>query len=113
MLKQIATPCATEYHSPLWNRLTKTIIDRCIPFPTRDWGLFADIRSDNPVAKRAALDIVVRRYWKPVFLFLRYSGADVEAANLLQTAKRAYPLEALRVSVSKSPYGLMSKSVSK
>ena len=50
-------------------------------FPTTDWGILADVRGDNPAAKLAALDILVHRYWKPVYLFLRYSGSPVESAK--------------------------------
>ena len=50
-------------------------------FPTTDWGLLADCRGGSPAARLAAMDILIRRYWKPVFLFLRYSGADVESAK--------------------------------
>lgn len=55
-------------------------------FPTTDWGLLADARDNNTAMKLAALDILIRRYWKPVFLFLRHSGADVEAAKDLTQA---------------------------
>ncbi len=52
-----------------------------VSFPTTDWGLFAQLRAGNPAARRAALEILARRYWKPVFLFLRYSGHNVEVAR--------------------------------
>jgi len=55
-------------------------------FPTTDWGLFVDIRGGNPAAKQAALDILARRYWKPVFRFLQYSGKDDESAKDLTQA---------------------------
>lgn len=55
-------------------------------FPTTDWGLFVDIRGGNPEAKRAALDILARRYWKPVFRFLQFSGKDEESAKDLTQA---------------------------
>lgn len=50
-------------------------------FPTTDWGLLADMRDATPTFKRAALDILIRRYWRPVFSFLRYSGHDEESAK--------------------------------
>ena len=50
-------------------------------FPTTDWGLFVNIRAGNSQAKRAALDILIRRYWKPVFVFLRCQGKDEESAK--------------------------------
>lgn len=54
-------------------------------FPTTDWGLLADARDNNPAMKLAALDILIRRYWKPVFLFLRYSGiSEASAKDLTQ-----------------------------
>ena len=55
-------------------------------FPTTDWGLFVDIRGGSPAAKRAALDILARRYWKPVFKFLQFSGKDEESAKDLTQA---------------------------
>ena len=55
-------------------------------FPTTDWGLFVDIRGGSPAKKLAALDILARRYWKPVFRFLQYSGKDEEAAKDLTQA---------------------------
>ena len=55
-------------------------------FPTTDWGLFVDIRDGSPAAKRAALDILARRYWKPVFRFLQFSGKDEESAKDLTQA---------------------------
>jgi RNA polymerase sigma-70 factor (ECF subfamily) len=55
-------------------------------FPTTDWGLLADVRGNNPAVKLAALDILIRRYWKPVFLFLRYSGVTDDSARDLTQA---------------------------
>lgn len=55
-------------------------------FPTTQWGLFADIRNGSPVARHAALDILTRRYWQPVFLFLRRTGQDEENAKDLTQA---------------------------
>jgi RNA polymerase sigma-70 factor (ECF subfamily) len=54
-------------------------------FPT-DWGLFADLRGGSSRARRAALDILARRYWKPVYAFLRHTGHDQEAAKDLTQA---------------------------
>lgn len=39
-------------------------------FPTMQLGSFADIRNGASAARRSALDILTRRYWQPVFLFL-------------------------------------------
>ena len=55
-------------------------------FPTTNWGLLADVRGGSPSAKLAALDILIRRYWKPVFVFLKYSGHDEERAKDLTQA---------------------------
>ena len=55
-------------------------------FPTTDWGLFVDIRGESPLAKQAALDVLARRYWQPVFRFLQFSGKDEEAAKDLTQA---------------------------
>ena len=37
-------------------------------FPTTDWGLFADLRGGNANVRMAALSILSRRYWRPVFV---------------------------------------------
>lgn len=50
-------------------------------FPTTDWGLLADVRGNDPAVRLAALDILIRRYWKPVFLFLRCSGVPDDSAK--------------------------------
>ena len=55
-------------------------------FPTTDWGVFAQLHNSNPEAKRVALDILARRYWKPVFIFLKYTGHDEESAKDLTQA---------------------------
>lgn len=55
-------------------------------FPTTDWGLLAGVRDSAAEAKLVALDSLIRRYWKPVFVFLRCSGSDVEAAKDLTQA---------------------------
>lgn len=55
-------------------------------FPTTDWGLLANARAATPAAKLAALDILIRRYWRPVFSFLRYSGQQEEVAKDLTQA---------------------------
>ncbi len=50
-------------------------------FPTTNWGLFDEIRGRNQAAKQAALDVLIRRYWKPVFQYLKYNGAETEPAK--------------------------------
>ena len=55
-------------------------------FPTTDWGLFVDIRGGSTAKKQAALEILARRYWKPVFRFLQFSGKDEESAKDLTQA---------------------------
>jgi RNA polymerase sigma factor (sigma-70 family) len=55
-------------------------------FPTTDWGLLNNMRGATPSLKRAALDILIRRYWRPVFGFIRFSGHDEESAKDLTQA---------------------------
>lgn len=55
-------------------------------FPTTDWGLLVDIRGGSPAKKQAALEILARRYWKPVFRFLQFSGKEEESAKDLTQA---------------------------
>ena len=50
-------------------------------FPTTDWGLFTDIRQADTPARRLALDTLGRRYWRPVFLFIRQHGFGVSDAE--------------------------------
>lgn len=55
-------------------------------FPTTDWGLLANLNQQNSAAKIASLDILIRRYWKPVYVFLRRSGHnDDRAKDLTQS----------------------------
>jgi DNA-directed RNA polymerase specialized sigma24 family protein len=54
-------------------------------FPTTDWGLFAGIRQVDTPARSLALDALVRRYWRPVFLFIRqHSFGVADAEDLTQ-----------------------------
>lgn len=55
-------------------------------FPITDWGQLAKARTATPAAKEAALDILVRRYWRPVYSFLRYSGQQESSAKDLTQA---------------------------
>ncbi len=55
-------------------------------FPTTDWGLLGNLRAQSAEARRASLDILIRRYWKPVYLFLRGSGRDEEQSKDLTQA---------------------------
>lgn len=55
-------------------------------FPTTDWGLLGSLKAQDSEARLAALDILIRRYWKPVYLFLRRSGNnDEQAKDLTQS----------------------------
>lgn len=60
--------------------------DRPDRFPTTDWGSLANVRSSDPAVRQASLEILIRRYWKPVFSFLRGSGHDEESAKDLTQA---------------------------
>lgn len=66
--------------------MMKAMHSRGGAFPTTDWGLFVDIRGGGQAAKLAALEILSRRYWKPVFRFLQFSGKDEESAKDLTQA---------------------------
>jgi DNA-directed RNA polymerase specialized sigma24 family protein len=55
-------------------------------FPTTDWGLLGNLRAQSSEARRASLDILIRRYWKPVYFFLRTSGRNDEQAKDLTQA---------------------------
>ena len=55
-------------------------------FPTTDWGLLANLNQQNSAARIASLDILIRRYWKPVYVFLRRSGHNEDRAKDLTQA---------------------------
>jgi len=45
-------------------------------FPTTDWGLLKNLSGNDPALRAAGLEILARRYWRPVYCFLRRSGHD-------------------------------------
>jgi len=54
-------------------------------FPTTDWGLLKNIRGDNPALLSAGLEILAKRYWRPVYCFLKRSGHnDADSKDLTQ-----------------------------
>jgi DNA-directed RNA polymerase specialized sigma24 family protein len=55
-------------------------------FPETEWALLTNVRDGGPAVKLAALDILIRRYWRPVFGFLKYSGHEEETAKDLTQA---------------------------
>ncbi len=78
------------YWTAIWYRIafSRQVMAETVraSFPTTDWGLLANVRSATPIAKQAALDILTRRYWRPVFGFLRFSGNNEESAKDLTQA---------------------------
>jgi RNA polymerase sigma-70 factor (ECF subfamily) len=55
-------------------------------FPTTDWGLVQNIRSDDRELKAWASNLLASRYWLPVFSYLKRSGCeDAEAKDLTQS----------------------------
>ena len=45
-------------------------------FPTTDWGLLKNLKGNDPIFRAAGLEILAKRYWRPVYCFLRRSGHD-------------------------------------
>lgn len=50
-------------------------------FSTTDWGLLTNARASKARVKLAASEILLRRCWRPVLLFIRSSGHDEETAK--------------------------------
>jgi len=49
-------------------------------FLTTHWSLIKDITSDDQ-RNRALIDLLIQRYWKPVYFYLRRKGYDNEQAK--------------------------------
>jgi RNA polymerase sigma-70 factor (ECF subfamily) len=49
-------------------------------FPATRWTLIVSARKGSP-ARRAALDELLRLYWRPLYLFARRKGDDADAAQ--------------------------------
>jgi len=50
-------------------------------FETTRWTLIFDVRSDDPVRNRPALEVLLKRYWSPIYWYLRRRGYDNESAK--------------------------------
>ena len=50
-------------------------------FPLTQWSKLVDLRENTGEERRAILDFLIRRYWKPVYCFVRRSGSDDEQAK--------------------------------
>jgi RNA polymerase sigma-70 factor (ECF subfamily) len=49
-------------------------------FPTTRWTLILSARQ-SPEMRRAALEELLGRYWKPLYLFARYKGVGIDDAQ--------------------------------
>src|SRR5688500_17910533 len=49
-------------------------------FPPTRWTLIRSARA-SPEARRAALESLLRTYWRPLYVFMRRQGLDEEAAR--------------------------------
>jgi RNA polymerase sigma-70 factor (ECF subfamily) len=55
-------------------------------FPTTDWGLVQNIRSDDIELKAWASNLLAARYWFPVYSYLKRTGCeDAEAKDMTQS----------------------------
>lgn len=50
-------------------------------FWTTHWSLIENARSDDPDASRSLVGLLLQRYWKPVYCYLRRKGYDNETAK--------------------------------
>lgn len=50
------------------------------PFQTTHWTLLSGLHSADPEARKAALDVLIRRYWPAVYSWLRCKGFEREEA---------------------------------
>ena len=54
-------------------------------FPSTHWSLLANVRVAADAEHREAMDLLIRRYWKPVYFYLRRRGHnDQDAEDLTQ-----------------------------
>ena len=49
-------------------------------FLTTHWSLIEDVKSEDD-KNRALMDLLLKRYWKPVYCYLRHKGYDNEQAK--------------------------------
>ncbi len=68
-------------------------------FPTTDWGLLKNLRGNDPALRAAGLEILARRYWRPVYCFLKRSGHDdADSKDLTQALTFGMPAALSQVS---------------
>jgi RNA polymerase sigma-70 factor (ECF subfamily) len=56
-------------------------------FPETEWALFSGLQHADTRARSISLDTLIRRYWRPIYLFIRQHGfgkAEAEAEDLTQ-----------------------------
>lgn len=64
------------------------------PFPTTEWTQFFALRDgEDPEGRRLALEHLYRRYWAPLYSYLRRRGFDQERTSDLLQGFFAYLLE--------------------
>ena len=47
-----------------------------VSFPTTDWGLLKSLKGNDLILRDSGLEILAKRYWRPVYCFLRRFGHD-------------------------------------
>lgn len=52
-----------------------------VQFETTRWSLIDDARCDDQSRRAAALDALIRRYWPPVYAYIRRKGLGPDAAE--------------------------------
>ncbi|MBN1346315.1 MAG: hypothetical protein JXQ73_26745, partial [Phycisphaerae bacterium] len=50
-------------------------------FPTTHWSLLAEVRGELTPAHRVVLNLMIERYWKPVYCYVRRRGFGNEDAK--------------------------------
>ncbi len=50
-------------------------------FPSTHWSVLAAVRGTITPAHREAINLLIKRYWKPVYCYLRRRGHGNEGAK--------------------------------
>src|SRR6202000_646506 len=67
--------------------------DKSGAFATTHWSVVLEASRDNPSRSAAAMEELCRRYWYPIYAFIRRRGSDREEAEDLTQAFFAHLLE--------------------
>ena len=77
---------------------TETVPSQHGAFPATIWSKLIALRDGDEGGRQTVLDFLIRRYWKPVYCFVRRFGYDDEKAKDLvqETCGGSWPNEAMK-----------------